>query len=171
MDAIALLREQIKAAHQFLEDTMADVTPEQAAWMPPGVALPLGGLYVHGICGEDFAVNRLLKDGQPLYASTFTGTSGISDPAPYISREWAAALTLDLARAREYAQAVYAATDEYLAGLRAEDLDGMADLSAEGWGAWPLHLVLTRFVAAHIDNMTGEISCLKGLQGVKGYPI
>lgn len=130
-----------------------------------------GGLYVHGVCAEDFAINRLVKGGQALYASTHAETSGVCDPSPYIAREWAASLTRDLTKAREYAQAVYAVTDAYLAGLSADDLDKMADLSAEGWGTWPLHVVLTRFVAGHIDNMTGEISCLKGLQGAKGYPI
>lgn len=170
MDAIALLREQMKYAHDFLEQTMADVTPEQARWSPPGAAHPLGAIYVHGVCAEDFAVNKLLKGGEPLYASEFAGTSGISDPQPYISPEWSRGLELDLDTARRYARAVYAATDAYVTGLRDDALDQTADLSAEGWGTWPLHFVLSNIVIAHINNMTGEISCLKGLQGAKGYP-
>lgn len=171
MDIIPLLRDQLKQAHEFFEQTMADVTPEQAQWMPPGVALPLGAIYAHGVCTEDFTVNQLLKGGQPLYATTFADTSGVSEPGPYIPAERASGLRLDLAAARRYAQAVYEATDAYIAGLSAEALDGMADLSGEGWGTWPLHTVLSRFVIGHIDNMTGEISCLKGLQGAKGYPM
>jgi hypothetical protein len=30
--------------------------------------------------------------------------------------------------------------------------------------------ILSREVVAHADDITGEISCLKGLQGRKGYP-
>jgi hypothetical protein len=30
--------------------------------------------------------------------------------------------------------------------------------------------ILSREVVAHVDNIIGEISCLKGLQGQKGYP-
>jgi len=31
--------------------------------------------------------------------------------------------------------------------------------------------ILNRLVLGHIDNMCGEISCLKGLQGARGYPM
>jgi hypothetical protein len=170
VEVIALLREQLKEAHQFLEATMADVTPEQAQWTPPGTALPLGAIYVHGVCAEDFAINQLLKGGQALYASAFADTSGISSPQPYISPDWARGLRLDLPQARRYAQAVYDATDAYVSGLAADALDQTIDLSSAGWGSWPLHFILSRMVVGHIDNMTGEISCLKGLQGAKGYP-
>ena len=34
--AIFVLREQLKAGHQFLEGTMADVTEQEAHWAPPG---------------------------------------------------------------------------------------------------------------------------------------
>lgn len=171
MDAIALVREQLKQAHEFFEATMADVTPEQAHWMPPGAALPLGAIYAHGVTTEDFTINQILKGGQALYASTFAGTSGISDPGPYFPPDRASGLKLDLPAARRYAQAVYDATDAYLAGLSSDALETTVDLSSAGWGAWPLHFILSRFVSGHIDNMTGEISCLKGLQGAKGYPI
>lgn len=171
MDIIAFLRDQLKQAHEFFEQTMADVTPDQANWMPPGVALPLGAIYAHSVCTEDFAINKLLKGGEPLYATTLADTCGIHDPGPYISRDWASTIQLDLPAARRYAQAVYDATDAYITGLSADALDGTADLSSEGWGTWPLHVVLSRFVVGHVDNMTGEISCLKGLQGAKGYPI
>ena len=74
---------------------------------------------------------------------------------------------LDLPAARAYAQAVYAATDAYLAGLTAEDLDRDVDLfgMSQSLGA-----ALGNFVIGHCHDMMGEISCLKGLQGVRGYP-
>lgn len=34
--AISLLREQVQAAHQLLDGTVGDVTPEEAHWSPPG---------------------------------------------------------------------------------------------------------------------------------------
>jgi hypothetical protein len=30
--------------------------------------------------------------------------------------------------------------------------------------------MLNVLVAGHLNNMAGELSCLKGLQGLKGYP-
>jgi len=171
LDAIAVLREQLKQAHEFFEATMADVAPEQAQWAPPGVALPLGAVYAHGVCGEDFVVNHLLKGGKPLYEADFADESGISAPQPYVDPEWARGLRLDLAKARCYAQAVFAATDAYVAGLDSDELSRTIDMTHVGWGSSPLSFVLGRFLIGHIDNMTGEISCLKGLQGAKGYPM
>lgn len=34
--AISLLREQVQTAHNLLEGTVGDVTPEEAHWSPPG---------------------------------------------------------------------------------------------------------------------------------------
>ncbi|WP_236601584.1 DinB family protein [Ktedonobacter sp. SOSP1-52] len=73
--------------------------------------------------------------------------------------------------ARGYAQAVHAATDAYLATLTDEDLARVLDLTSVGFGQMTVGALLNRMVLGHVDNMTGEISVLKGLQGAKGYPI
>jgi hypothetical protein len=165
-----MLREHLKQAHELFEATTADVTPEQVHWIPPGVALPLGAVYAHAVCGEDFIANTLLRGEKPLYETTFTGRSGISAPQPYVDQEWARGLRVDLDQARPYARAVFAATDAYLAVLRDEELDRVVDMTHIGWGTAPLHVMLGRYLTSHIDNLTGEISCIKGLQGAKGYP-
>jgi uncharacterized damage-inducible protein DinB len=76
---------------------------------------------------------------------------------------------VDLGQLHSYAQAVYAATDEYLGSLSDADLARTIDLSAMGLGqqslGWLLSLMLN-----NITWHTGEIACLKGLQGKKGYP-
>ena len=84
--------------------------------------------------------------------------------------EWARRVQVDLPAARQYAQAVYASTDEYLAGLSDESLDQVLDLSAKGFGAKPVAWVFSALVISHLNNMAGEISALKGVQGAKGYP-
>jgi hypothetical protein len=70
---------------------------------------------------------------------------------------------------REYARAVSAAGDSYLASLDDEDLDRPVDLSMIGFGqksvGWVLNMVL-----ANTNWHCGEISCLKGLHGAQGYP-
>ncbi len=48
--------------------------------------------------------------------------------------------------------------------------DKPRDLSGVGMGQVMLAWILSREVVAHADDITGEISCLKGLQGRKGYP-
>lgn len=171
MNAISLLREQIQQAHGFLEATMEDVTSEQAHWTPPGTANPLGATYVHAIVSEDVAIQMVLQGGAPLFAGEWAGKTGVSEIQPLSTQEWARQVQVDLPALRRYAGAVDAATDKYLAGLTDEELARPVDLSSFGLGQSTVGYILNRFVLGHIDNMCGEISCLKGIQGGRGYPL
>jgi DinB superfamily len=171
MNAVSLLCEQIQQAHGFQEATMEGVTPQQAHWTPPGTANPIAATYVHAIASEDLAINMVLKAGSPLYASEWADKTGISEVQPLTTAEWARRVRIDLPATRGYAQAVHAATDTYLATLTDEDLARVLDLTGFGLGQMTVGTVLNRMVLGHIDNMTGEISVLKGIQGAKGYPI
>jgi hypothetical protein len=71
---------------------------------------------------------------------------------------------------RKYAEAVYASTDQYLASLKPADLDRVMDLSDMGMGQRSLAWALGRGLLGIMDDKTGEISVLKGLQGAKAYP-
>lgn len=150
---------------------MGGVTPQQAHWTPPGTANPIAATYVHAIASEDLAINMVLKAGSPLYASEWAEKTGISEVQPLTTAEWARRVRIDIPATRGYAQAVHAATDTYLATLTDEDLARVLDLTSFGLGQMTVGTVLNRMVLGHIDNMTGEISVLKGIQGAKGYPI
>src|SRR3972149_2528446 len=85
-NVISLLREQLKTAHEILEGTMADVTPEQAHWTPPGVALPIGATYAHGIVSEDGVVNGMFRGGGPPFAARWGGGAGVGGGRPPVRR-------------------------------------------------------------------------------------
>ena len=170
MKAASYVREDIRWAHSLLELVIQDVTPEMASWHPPGLANPIGATYAHAVCGEDVIIRQMLQSDEPLLESSWKGRTGISEPQLASDFEWARRVQLDLPMARQYAQAVYAATDEYLAALSDEGLDQVLDLSANGFGAKPVAWVLSALVISHLNNMAGEISALKGIQGAKGYP-
>ncbi len=175
MDRVSLLREQLKQAHEFLEGTMADVTVDQARWAPPGKANPLGATYAHLVLGEDGFVNGMLKGSAPLAATTWVGKVGISEPPPppFPPKpwdEWGRRVRVDLGPLRQYGQAVFAATDEYLASLSDGDLARTIDLSAIGLGQQTVAWVISNGVLGHRLSHWGEIACLKGLQGAKGFP-
>ncbi|HET8847043.1 MAG TPA: DinB family protein [Ktedonobacteraceae bacterium] len=171
MYATTLLREQIKQAHEFLEATIGDVTNEQAHWAPPGTANSLAATYVHAIASEDVAVNSILKGGSPLYASELAGKTGVNEIQPLSTAEWARRVRVDLPVLHTYARAVHASTDAYLATLTDDELDRLVDLTQFGLGQPSVGYILNRLVLGHIDNMCGEVSCLKGLQGGRGYPL
>ncbi len=170
MDTVSLLREQLKQAHELLEGTMQDVTGEQAQWAPPGEANPLGATYAHLVMGEDVMLNGRVKGAAPLLATTWAGKIGLSEPYPQSGSwdEWARRVQIDLPALQEYAKAVYAATDECMASLNTDELARELDLSVLGKQtvAW----FLGNIMVSHANNHCGEISCLKGLQGAKGYP-
>ena len=174
MAMLELICSQMKMAHDILEGTMQDVTPEQAQWAPPGAAHTIGANYAHAITGEDGMVSSLLKGGPLLLMTDWAGKTGLSEPPPAPSQGdwdgWARRVQVDLPALREYAQAVYRATDNYLASLSDDNLNRPMDLSGMGMGQQPLNWFLTNITAAHVTMHTGEIACLKGLQGSRGYP-
>ena len=169
--AIALLRGQFGAAHNiWLEGTMQGVTAAQAHWAPPGRALPIAAHYAHVAISEDFLLNSLARKSTPLMMGAFAGKVGVSEPPPMGAwDEWGRRVQVDLAALRSYAQAVYAATDEYLATLTDEDLGREIDASEVGFGKQALGTLLSILCMNAVAH-TGEISVIKGLQGLQGYP-
>lgn len=175
--AVALLRTQVKEAIQWLEGIVADLTPEDAHWKPPGMALPAGAVYAHVVTAMDAVVNAILKGGAPLFAAAWAGKTGLSelppgpDPASPGMPDWTAwsrRVTIDLAIHRKYAEAVQAAIDGYLATLSDADLARPIDLSAFGFGRVTVGFMLNNAVLGHAFSHGGEIACLKGLRGKKG---
>jgi phosphohistidine swiveling domain-containing protein len=132
MQVTELLREQVKQVHQYIEEIMATVTSEQARWHPPDTVInSLGGNYAHILVTEDLVINAILKGGTPLFASSWAGKTGLS-PLPSLLapetlglpswQECSTHMHIDLSALRSYAQATYAATEEYLASLSDEQL-------------------------------------------------
>ncbi len=170
MDAVSLLRQQLKDAHELLEATLGELTPNQLHYGPPGRALPIGAAYAHVIFSEDIMVQSALKGGKPLFESGVeTGASELmpnfltGDWGGYA--DWTKRARFDLGQLRAYAQQVYAASDAYLASLNEADLDREVPFLKSSLA----HLV-SRAIIGHADNLTGEISAAKGLQGLQGYP-
>jgi hypothetical protein len=177
ISAGALLREQLVNAHQQLDQMMADVTAEQAHWAPPGKAHPVGALYTHILLYEDLIL-RYLIGGQPaLFMGEWAGRVGASELPPLPNPEtgvpdwsaWARQTRFDLDQLRAYGQAVYGSSDATLAALGDDDLARTVDLGWLGLGQPPLRWVIDRFIIGHADGHMGEISCVKGLQGLQGY--
>ena len=171
MDAVSLLSQQIRSAHEIVGGTVADLTSEQAQWNPAGKAIPAGPLYLHMAGGEDLFLNMALGR-QPLAMGAYAGKTGASEPYPMGGSydEWAKRVEIDLPQLGEYIQAVFKSTEDYVAGLKPEDLDRELDLSNAGLGKMSLGAFITMTSVIHPSNHIGEISCLKGLQGAKGYP-
>jgi hypothetical protein len=164
------LRDYFKFARNWFEGTMQGVTPELAHWQAGGKTQPIGANYIHVLTSEDLLMNAVIRGDVPLMASTYAGKAGFNEAPPPGNRDdWASNIKVDLDAARGYAQAVYAATDAYLASASDDDLNRIVDLNAMGFGMQPVSFVLD-LLLLNIHNHCGEISCLKGLKGLQGYP-
>lgn len=169
MDAIALMKQEVRWAHEYLDMVSADITPSQLEWTPPGIANPMAAVLAHAVPDEDL-ICALLTGSQPLYEGTWAGRTGVSAPRLGMSLEWARTVRVKLDAFRPYTRAVYTAVDDFLASLTDADLDRPADLSRLGFKDKSVGWALTALIVSHTNNMIGELSCLKGLQGAKGYP-
>ena len=152
---------------------MADVTDEIANRPAPGRANPIGASYMHVVLGEDRNLNGRIRQVPLLATSSFAGRPGVDKlpPPPGTDLgEWYHTVTVELAPARQYARAVFEASEEFVGSLTEQDLARTIDMSFTGLGILPLALWVDVFLTAHCNNLAGEISALKGVFGLKGYP-
>ena len=170
MDAVSLLSTQIKDAHGIVNGTVGDLTAEQAAWSPGGAANGIGAELLHLLSAEDMFL-CMMTGRQPQAMGAFAGKTGASEPHPMGNySDWAKRVKADLPQVKDYMQAVFTSTEDYVASLSPDDLDKEIDLSSAGMGKMSLGGFITTIAIVHTSNHVGEISCMKGMQGAKGYP-
>jgi uncharacterized damage-inducible protein DinB len=175
LTALQLLKEELANAHETFESTAADIKDEHVHKDPGGMAFPLGATYAHLVFSEDAIVSGMLQGKAPLFATDWKDKTGASSPMPAMDEnwekansEWSKTVQVDLNQMREYAKAVYAATDAYLETLTEEDLEKELDLGPMGKQT-VVHVIYS-FLVGHANSLAGELSALKGVHGAKGYP-
>lgn len=173
-NVVNYVRSQFQAAHHvWLESTVQGVTAEQAHWRPPGGRVaPIGAQYAHHIIAIDFLFLGFVRQQTPLALSSFAGKTGFSEPYPMEGDwiEWALSVQIDLDALSQYALAAYASLDEQLAGLSDDDLATPIDMTPVGLGQQTVGSFLGNMLLLNAVAHTGEISAVKGLQGLQGYP-
>ena len=170
MNAIAFLQASTDFAHRTYEQTVAGLTAAQANHPPLGLAGTVGSCMAHVVFVEDTLIQAVLRGVPKLHSSEFAGRTGISDPQMFNTEKWRVSVRAYPESLGAYAGAVFRATDQYLASLTDSDLDATRDMSAAGLGTRTVGWMLANLVIAHLNNLTGEISALKGAQGLTGYP-
>lgn len=171
MDAAALLRAQFSQAHQWLDATIGEASDARLYWCDPDGIAPVVAHYAHVVVSEDIILTMIVRGETPLLMSSWADRTGLSEPpAEDDWSSWARRVRVDLAQFRPYAQAVYAETDAYLAALNGADLDREFDSSPLPFGRITVGN-LASILCGHVYMHAGEISMVKGLQGLRGYPI
>ncbi|MEM7535288.1 MAG: DinB family protein [Chloroflexota bacterium] len=169
-NAISLLRAQYTQMFGWLEGTMAGVSDEVMHYVPPGdTVATIGAQAAHIVTGVDGFLLGMAAGQAPLMASSYANKTGISEPPPQGGDwgDWKHTVLINGPELHEYAKAVFAAADSYLATLSDSDLENELDMGSAG--KQTLQWVLTIMILNTYSH-TGEIAAIKGLQGLKGYP-
>ena len=169
MEILDYMRRQMAAVRSKVSMTMKDVTVEQFNWAPPGTMNTISATFIHLTSVEDDFVQGILQGKPRIWdAGKWSEKTGVKK-TPGIGENWDEFkhLHLEPAAFLEYEQAVWAATDAYLAGLTAEDLDRKVKLGPRELTVAELLIMAANQSLSH----AGEIAALKGVQGAKGLPI
>lgn len=163
--AVNLLRDQYKQSFEWLVGTMNGVTKELAHQAPGGNVPSIAGQAAHAVMTIDGFVLATVSGQPPVMAG---GNSGVNEGPPQGDwLAWGNNVKIDLPVFHEYAQAVFAAVDNYLASIDDNALTQELDLPFGKYSVGWLFNVGLLNTYSH----TGEIAALKGLQGLKGYPM
>jgi hypothetical protein len=169
MDVKTTLQQQMQAMHGTLEAAIGDCSAEVLARKLPGSTInSIGAVYAHTIFSEDGIVNALVRGGTPVYfAGGWAPKVGLDMPKGGMEPDWA--VTLDLGLFRQYAAAVYQATDEYLASASEAELERVVDVGFAP--TMPVGSLVANILAWHAATHQGEVSALKGVQGFNGLEL
>jgi hypothetical protein len=170
VNTVELLSFALKNSMDILAGVTSDLTQEQADWQPPGTALSIGTLYWHLVSGADYVVHGWGLGQQPLSQSGSWEEKVVRSSEPAGEGDHAGtvrAVCIDLPAMHDYARAVSEAAQDWLGSLTGQDLARIVETPI---GELNLGQMLETFVVWHVSAHTGEISALKGCQGVRGYP-
>ena len=166
MDVKTTLREQMEAMHGTLEAAIGDCKPDTVARKLPGSTInSIGAIYAHTIFSEDGLLNFMVRGEAPVYMKDgWASKIAIDMPQGGMEPDWN--IKMDLPLFREDAAAVYKATDHYLSSVTDDELERVVDLKF----APPMSIrsFFGNVLAWHAATHQGEVSALKGVQGVDG---
>jgi hypothetical protein len=157
-----LLRLQLNEAFDWLDQVMADLTPDQYAWQPEGSANPISKLHAHTLSSADFWMN-LMGLQKPMLWMGVSQKLGL--PSNFIE-VWKTEAPINLSDMHDYAKDLREASEAI------ESLDDAAlerELTAPVFGKRDVGFVL-RLAGMQMAIHTGEISAAKGMQGLQGLP-
>jgi hypothetical protein len=170
MNVLDEFRWQADTTYGWLEAIVSDVTAEEAAWQPPGRANTIASTYAHIVLNIDEDLNHWLFRRPLLREGPWRGRTGVPEgPSKLEKGEWEPGVAIDWAALREYGRAMAAFAIDTADALTEADLEIVTELSTPDIAVW--HGVdIVRLTFSHHPRLHGgEIACLKGLQGRKGY--
>jgi hypothetical protein len=168
LELVDFIRGQAESAMGMIEHSMQDLTPEVIHYEAGGTSNTIAQLLAHMVTGQDLLIqDKIRGGGVTLHNSGWAEKTGVpADRSLIWQRE---AWRMDLPGFDEYVRAVLANSRQYIESLDAAKLD-----EERAWirgPEQPVHRLMQTIFINHALGHCGEISTLKGIQGLKGLPI
>lgn len=162
----AVIKAGFDIAHMVFNAVVGDLEDTAAAHRIGNVP-SAAAIFAHAIYGEDMMVGQANGAPMLLESGDWRERTGITIVSPGMTPEWLA-LKLNVDGLRRYGEAVFGRTDAFLVSATATDMD-RAIRSPMGQDV-TVGAFLNSFGIVHVSEHAGEISALKGAQGLKGLP-
>ena len=173
LNQLEVIQEGLNGMHAMLDKAVAEMTEEQWNARPAGEGVSAFFSLWHYVRTEDNIVNFVaqrrntvwLKDGWNEHFGLHRTSQGTG-----MTAEQANAVTLNDAEAwLLYQQAVWAATDEWVASLTLNDLD--SEITIKPVPPMTIWQALTGMLLYHGFRHVGEVEHARGLVGLGGLTI
>jgi hypothetical protein len=168
MELVDFIRGQAESAIAMIEHSMQDLTDEVINYEAGGTSNTIAQLLAHMVTGQDLLIqDKIRGGGTTLHDSGWAAKTGVpSDRSLIWQRE---AWRMDLPGFNDYVGAVLSNSRVFIESLTPAHL--------EQQHAWirgpeqPVYRLMQTIFINHALGHSGEISTLKGIQGLKGLPI
>jgi hypothetical protein len=152
-------------AHRMGDIALQELTPEVAHFDAGGTTNTIAQLMAHMTMGEDGAFNRVLKGTtRRIETDGWAEKAGIPlERGAVWNKDW----QLNIEAFAQYRDLVKQDATSYLESIDIADLEKEVE-----WfnGPRPAHNLVQIIVVNHMLGHSGEVSTLKGIQGLKGLP-
>ncbi len=163
MDAVRYAKKALEQSFGLFNMVADGMTDEQYNMKPEGTANSIAKSHVHAMTSVDFFLSGTLQ-GKPMQWPAFAQANGLPGNPTEI---WAHTSAIPLAPMKEYGANVQKAALEYVGSLSESDLDREIDTPFFGKQTAAFLIMLA---GMHSAGHAGDMSAVKGLQGLKGLP-
>jgi uncharacterized damage-inducible protein DinB len=168
VDINMYIRRQFEQVRIHVDAAMQDMTDDLFNWIPPGTLNPISATFLHLTTAEDDFIQLTIQRKEPIWEeqewSVKTGV--ITPPGPRRGWNEFKGARVSYLPLMDYQKEVRSSTDAYIARLTDEELERHVNMFGNETS---IANVLTTMVA-HSSCHAGEISAIKGMYGVMGFP-
>jgi uncharacterized damage-inducible protein DinB len=169
MDSIQLLKNGLDSATKNVERTLDGLTMEEINWHPRPDANSIGLILFHMARSEDSLINGLIQGKNQLWETAEwykkLGKAVDDGGAHYSAEQVEKFVTPDMAKLKEYSDAVRKQTLAYLDTLTPAKLDDKVTFPEGSKMPFePIVGILVSLTVNHAVGHAGEISYIRGLK-------